>query len=47
MVECVLAWIMLFCGIVFSNPLFFVASAVYAIAAQVGGWGNKKERGGE
>lgn len=35
MIEGILAWIMLIFGIVDGNPLFFIASGAYAVAAQI------------
>ena len=35
MIECVLSWVMLICGIVYNNPLFFIASAIYAVASNI------------
>ena len=35
MAEFLLSWIMLFCGIVYNNPLFFIASAIYAVASNI------------
>lgn len=35
MIECLLAWIMLFLGILEHNPILFVASGVYAIASRI------------
>ena len=31
--ECILSWIMFFMGIAKGNPLYFIASGVYACAA--------------
>ena len=36
MVECILAWLMLFFGLITGNPLYLIASAVYAVASQIG-----------
>ena len=35
MVEALLAWIMLFMGIVKGDPLYFIASGVFAVAIQI------------
>ena len=35
MIECVLAWIFLFVSIVSLNPNYFIASGVFAVAAQI------------
>lgn len=36
MIEGMLAWIMLFIGVLTGNPLYLIASAVYAVAARIG-----------
>lgn len=36
MIESVLAWMMLFIGLLTGNPLYLIASAVYAIASRIG-----------
>ena len=35
MIECILAWTMLFVGLVVANPLYIIASAVYAVASRI------------
>lgn len=35
MIECALAWIFLFAGLFAKEPICFVASGVFAIAAQI------------
>lgn len=35
MIEGILSWIMLFMGIIINNPLYFIASGVFAVAAQI------------
>lgn len=45
MVECLLAWIMLFVGIGTGNPLYLIASGVFAIAARIGNLKNESEWG--
>ena len=35
MFECFLAWVFLIAGIVFKEPLAFIASGAFAIATQV------------
>jgi hypothetical protein len=36
MIESILAWILLFVGLVKGNPLYLIASAVYAVASRIG-----------
>ena len=35
MIENILAWAMLLCGIANKNPLYFIASGTFAIAARI------------
>lgn len=35
MIEGILSWVMLFMGIYKENPLYFISSGVFAIAAQI------------
>lgn len=35
MIESLLAWVMLFIGVLTGNPLYLIASAVYAVAARI------------
>lgn len=35
MIECVLAWIFLFVGIVSLNPDYFIESGAFAVASQI------------
>ena len=35
MIECILAWVMLFVGLVVANPLYMIASAVFAVASRI------------
>lgn len=35
-IETILAWAFLVCGIVFKNPTYFIASGLFAIAMQIG-----------
>ena len=35
MIECILAWMFLFVGIVSQNPNYFIASGAFAIATQI------------
>lgn len=35
MIECILAWIFLFVGIASQNPDYFIASGIFAAAAQI------------
>ena len=36
MIESLLAWFMLFLGLLTGKPLLLIASAVYAVAAHIG-----------
>lgn len=35
MIEGILSWIMLIWGVATNNPLYFIASGVFAVAAQI------------
>lgn len=35
MVECIAAWILLLVGIISGNPQWYIASGVFAVAAQI------------
>lgn len=35
MIECVLAWIMLFWGLCSGNPLYLIACGVFAVASHI------------
>jgi hypothetical protein len=35
MIEGMLSWIMLIWGVATNNPLYFIASGVFAVAAQI------------
>ena len=35
MFEGVLSWVMLLSGIIAKNPMYFIASGVFAVAAQI------------
>lgn len=35
MIECFITWFCLFIGVVSGNPLWYIASGVFAIAAQI------------
>ena len=36
MIEGILAWVVLFIGVLTRNPLYLIASAVYAVASRIG-----------
>ena len=42
MIECLLAWMMLFLGLLTGNPLYLIASGVFAVASRIGGKEDKK-----
>ena len=44
MVECLLTWITLFVGIGTGNPMYLIASGVFAIASRIGILKNESER---
>ena len=35
MIECFIAWLCLFIGIISGDPLWYIASGVFAVASQI------------
>ncbi len=43
MIECIAAWFCLFVGVISGNPLWYIASGVFAVALQISRLVDKKE----
>ena len=44
MIECIMAWVLLFWGIGMRDANFFIASGVFAVAANIVFWRESQEK---